>query len=64
MSKLSVEDCRFIITSLDYTVRSFQEYKHYPSYEFKLQRVAEAEAIRQKMRDLRDELKEAGNNGR
>ena len=60
--KLTAEDCRFIITSLDYTVQAFQDYQYYPSYEFKLERIREAEVIRQKIRDLRDGLK-ASNNG-
>ena len=59
MSNLTLDDCYFIITSLDFTISAFQEYTHYPSYEFKLERIKEAEDIRWKMRGLRDDLKKA-----
>jgi hypothetical protein len=59
VTRLTVDDCELIITSLDFTVRAFQEYNDYPSYEFKVKRVSEAEAVRQKVRDLRKALKAA-----
>lgn len=59
IEQLTSNDCRFIIESLDYTIRKFQDYQHYPSYEFKLKQVKEAEDIRQKMRGLRDALKQS-----
>ena len=59
MNGLTVDDCRLIIESLDWSVRKFEEYEQYPSYDFKLQRVREVKDVRQKLRNLRDELKGA-----
>lgn len=59
--KVNIEDCQFIIKSLDYTIQRFESYSDYPSYEFKLQRIDEAKEVRQKMLYLRDALKRPTN---
>jgi hypothetical protein len=43
--KLTIEDVDMILTSLDYTKRAFADYKDYPSYEFKQQRIADVEKV-------------------
>ena len=52
---LTVDDCWFILESLAYTKQKFQDYS-YPSYEFKLQRIADVNEVIDKIRALRDAL--------
>jgi len=58
---LNLDDVYFILESLEYTKKAFQEYpigpNGYPNYEFKLKRLKDVESRIEKMRKIRDELK-------
>jgi len=58
---LNLDDVHFILESLEYTKKAFQEYpigpSGYPNYEFKLKRLKDVESRIEKMRKIRDELK-------
>lgn len=63
---LTLDDCNFILESLEYTRKAFREtgiapHGTYPSYEFKQERMAEVEGVIERVRKLRDQLKEASN---
>lgn len=45
-----------LVESLEYTIQAFRDYRDYPSYEFKQQRIAEAEALRAKVRALHKQV--------
>ena len=47
--QLTISDLELIAESLNYTIREFQNYAYYPSYEFKCARIAEAKAIKSKV---------------
>ena len=47
---------RSILESLGYTKCDFQDYRDYPSYEFKQQRIADVERVIERVRVLRDRL--------
>lgn len=59
-SELTREDLDFILESLKYTKRSFEEYQDYPSYDFKRERLATVEDVTAKVRAIRDGLPENG----
>ena len=66
---LTLNDCTFILESLEYTRKAFQEtgispHGTYPSNEFKQERMAEVEGVIERVRKLRDQLKEASNENR
>jgi hypothetical protein len=48
--KLEDKDWDLIITSLEYTKKAFSEYTHYPSYEFKQERIADVESVIRKIK--------------
>ena len=58
---LNLDDVHFILESLQYTKKAFQEYpvgpKGYPNYEFKLKRLKDVESRIEKIRKIIDELK-------
>ena len=56
--KFTLPELEMIRESLNYTKRSFQNYEHYPSYEFKQQRLHEVDTVRQKISQM---IKEARN---
>ena len=58
MDRLTLSELQLIRVSLSYTKRAFQEYEHYPSYEFKQRRLNEVDVIRQKISQM---IKEAKN---
>ena len=55
---LTVDECYELVTSMDYTIQKFQNYTGYPSYEFKQERIAEAKAIRAKVRAILVQIRE------
>ena len=50
MKELTLDDLYLIRESLGYTVRAYENYTDYPSYEFKQQQIAEARAVLNKVR--------------
>jgi len=61
---LTLDDCRFILTSLEHTRDAFRNYMGYPSYEFKQQQMAAVNAVMEKVRAMRDALKKGVANAR
>jgi hypothetical protein len=55
--QLSQEQMDMLITSMEYTRMKFDKYQRYPNYEFKLQRVKEAEDVLTLLRDARTRAK-------
>lgn len=53
-SRLSKRDLSFILESLRYTRKAFEEYEHYPSYEYKQKRISEANDV---ISSVQDELR-------
>ena len=60
---LTTDDLSTLITSMEYTKRNLENYTGYPSYEFKVQQVNEAQALISKLRAMRKAAKEAATNG-
>jgi hypothetical protein len=57
MSKhLTVKELDRTLESLAYTKKAYDEYRYYPSYEFKLKQLGRVEADIAKVRALRAEL--------
>lgn len=54
--KLTKQDLKFILESLQYTKIKFETYNLYPSNEFKLQRIREVESLISKVQNI---IKEA-----
>jgi hypothetical protein len=54
--ELKAEDIDLILESLKYHKDRVENYKDYPSYEFKQQQMRRVESVIAKMRDLRDNL--------
>ncbi len=57
MEVLTIEDCNFILESLQYTKRNFENCNSYPSYQFKLDRIGEVETLIEKLRKIRKDMK-------
>lgn len=57
MAELTIEDLDFILESLKYTRKSFEEYQEYPSYEFKQDRLKTVNDVMEKVRAVKKELK-------
>ena len=55
---LTADDCRFILRSLEYTKRAFANCTDYPSYQFKCEQIAEVKAVMDKVRAIRDQIKD------
>ena len=55
--KLTQQELEMIREALNYTKRSIQNYEHYPSYEFKQQRLNEVDTVRQKISQMIKETK-------
>jgi hypothetical protein len=53
--ELTKDEINFIIESLQFTKKNIENYTHYPSYEFKLQRIEEANNLISKMKGIRNE---------
>ena len=58
---LNLDDVYFILESLEYTKKAFQEYPigpgGYPNSKFKLKRLKDVQSRIEKMRKIRDNLK-------
>ena len=54
--EITVEDLDFILTSLKYSRLKFEDYQHYPSYEFKQSRLDQVGGIIRKVSQLKKEL--------
>lgn len=52
-TELTPSDIAFLIESVTYSKRTFEDYKKYPTEEFRNQRIAEADAVLRKPRALR-----------
>lgn len=50
--ELTSNDFAMILESLQYTKRAFENYKHYPSYEFKRNRIKEVDDLILKIRQI------------
>ena len=50
---MSDKDWALILESLNYTRKVFQEYPNYPSYDFRMEKLAEVDAVIGKVRQLR-----------
>lgn len=50
---LTSSEIDLILESLNYTKRAFENYQYYPSYQFKLDRIAEVDRIRSKILEAR-----------
>ena len=55
--ELTITDLELITESLNETIRSFKNYEHYPSYEFKCERIAEAKAVKSKVTAMKKRIK-------
>ena len=51
---LSNQECDMIIESLKYTKLKFEDYKGYPSYEYKQQRIEEVNELIAKVKVLKN----------
>ena len=54
--ELTTTDLELIAESLNYTIRTFENYT-YPSYEFKCAQIAKVKAIRSKVNALKKRIK-------
>lgn len=54
---ITSDDCRFVLTSLEFTRMKFEEYP-YQTEEIRRGRLADVDEVIDKMRGLRDVLKE------
>ena len=57
MTDINRSDCDLIIRSLQYTRQEFERYEHYPSEEFRRERIADVDSALTKIRVLRKESK-------
>ena len=55
---LTRQDLDMLITSMGYTMRNIENYTGYPSYEFKMQQINEAQSVVNKLRAMRKSMKE------
>jgi hypothetical protein len=53
---LTKEDYTFILESLKYTRHKFENYPYYPSYDYKLKRIADVNAVAEKVALLKKSL--------
>lgn len=53
------EEIQIVIESLRYTKLKFEEYQHYPSYEYKQQRIHELSQLIEKLRKSKKEMQHA-----
>ena len=51
-TRLTPQDLEFILESLKYTKIKFEEYKDFPSFEFKQKRVKEVDDVIAKVKDF------------
>ena len=51
--ELTATDCDMILESLRYTEQAFQEYPYYPSFKFKLQRIADVRSVIDKIQAMK-----------
>jgi hypothetical protein len=56
MTDIDRSDCELIIESLRYTRQAFEGYEHYPSEEFRRERIADVDSALTKIRALRKGL--------
>lgn len=54
--KLTIEDCRLILTSLEFTRMKFENYC-YPTYALRQERLADVNRSMVGIREIRDQLK-------
>lgn len=57
MTELTIGDLDFILKSLEYTRKNFEEYQHHPSYEFKQRQLKTVNDVMEKVRAIKKELK-------
>ena len=57
--ELTISDLNFILKSLEYTRKNFQEYQQNPnySYEYRQKRIKEVNDVMEKIRTLKQALK-------
>ena len=53
-TQLTSDDVDVILTSLEYSKRATEEYRDYPTQEFKQDRLSRIDAVITKIRSLRD----------
>lgn len=56
MTTLNEGELDFILKSLSYTRKSFEEYQNYPSYEFKQGQLKTVNDVMEKVRAVKKEL--------
>lgn len=61
---LKINEVEFILESLEYTIKAFNEYRNYPDKKFKQERIAEAEKVRQIFKDARNKYKNQKKGGK
>lgn len=55
--ELTISDLNFILESLEYTRKNFEEYELYPSYEYKQKRIGNVNDVMEKVRTLKQTLR-------
>lgn len=53
---LTIEDLKIILESLKYTRLTFENYQTYPSYDYKLKRIEEVNAVIEKINQIKKDL--------
>ncbi len=56
-TKLTQQDLKFILESLQYTKLKFEDYQKYPSHEYKQKRIKEVQGVMSKAKDILRETK-------
>jgi len=57
-NELNINDLKLIITSLEYTRLNFQDYKYYPSEDYRKQRIDDVNRVINKVKTLKDSFKD------
>ena len=52
--ELTIDDCDLILDCLNHTRSNYEDYRHYPSYEFKQEQLNLLTAVEQKLKCIRD----------
>ena len=54
-NKITYEEIEFILESLTYTKKSFQEYEYFPSEEFRKERLLKVDELVKKLKKINQE---------